>query len=148
MGLQVPVGILRFFKSWFGQSRVQENLLLTMDGRLVVYDLDVERGYEVSNDLQMAWGLDSSNQVRNQKTKNLTQVICEYDAAPIAISGVSNLKVSIVRGVVAHRALWDELFKIERDHRKNILMTGLIIIAAVVVIAAVGFMFWARTHGG
>jgi hypothetical protein len=146
MGLQVPDKISRSVKGWFGSHRIQETLLLTFDGRLRVLDVPVEKLYAVDDGIQMAWELDGINQIRNKQSKNLTQVVWEGDAKPLAISGQENPNLGAVRGAIALRSFWDVLYKIEKNAKRNLMLWAIMIIGGIIAIGFVG-MLWMNMRG-
>ena len=70
-----------------GKQRAQPLVVWTEDGRIVVDEGSVEKGYVVDHKTMEAWGLSAESCVRKRGTDTPYLLISEREFAPLPLSG-------------------------------------------------------------
>ena len=76
-------------------KRVQKAVIETEDGRLVITELAVEKGYMVDHKTHEAWGLYPESLIPRAGTKDTFVFLDERDAAPIVFDGTTISRKSL-----------------------------------------------------
>lgn len=76
-------------------KRIQKTVIETEDGRLVIAELAVEKGYMVDHKTHEAWGLYPESLIPRVGTKDMYVFLDERDAAPLVFDGKSISKKSL-----------------------------------------------------
>ena len=76
-------------------KRIQRAVIETEDGRLVIAELAVEKGYMVDHKTHEAWGLYPESLIPRAGTKDAYVFLDERDAAPIVFDGTTISRKSL-----------------------------------------------------
>ncbi len=78
-------GVVRFFRSaWGGLERPQPSMVFQENGEIIDDTLDVFVGYSTKEEQELAWGVDTTNQVIDKKLGYM-QVYSERELKPISL---------------------------------------------------------------
>lgn len=127
-----------FGLKWPGKKRMQRNLLLTEDSRILDVSMPVVKGYVVSDGTAEAWGLFPDSRIPERGTDHLYQVITERDAAPMSLNGGDNSKrLKETLSQVAQERASQARADVQKDSAKSKL-TGTLQLLLIILSITVG----------